>query len=296
MGALRAVLAVSLLLLATWVSAAADPIEVHLRAKGAVSTQLTLAGRLDETHHCALLGGNDEPQIYVLSVNKRPSDTLLDPARPGFSLTAAGDPGETWTETAPTAVVQVAIGGRRFIGFHTIDPEFRLRVSVRRDGAVGSFRATHLVDETGDDAIDLEGTWRCASARAAKAYPLIPERAALVTNGGDSRAADPAPDPPLPLPPEPVPEPRRASHFRIVKAPCAKAPCSRWHVTNLATKKKFHANVDLAGLKLAPSIADAANTAEVELLVTGEAMVKVVKGKRHTTIHAEHLDGVMPRS
>jgi hypothetical protein len=292
---MRAVLAVPLLLLATMVFAAADPIEVHLRSKGAVSTHLTLAGRPDETHHCALLGRNDEPQIYVLSINKRPSDTLLDPARPGFSLTAAGDPGETWTESAPTAVVQVAIDGRRFIGFHTIDPEFRLRVSVRRDGAAGSFHAKHLVDETSNDAIDLEGTWRCAAARAAKAYPLIAERAALVTNRDDPPTAG-LPTPDLPLPPEPVPEPRRTSHFRIVKAPCAKAPCSRWRVTNLATKKKFHANVDLAGLKLAPSIADAADTADVELLVTGEETVKVVKGKRHTNIHADHLHGVKPRS
>jgi hypothetical protein len=295
MSASRAVLAVPLLLLATVASAAADPIEVHLRAKGAVSAQITLASRLDDTHHCALLGGNDEPQIYVLSINKGPSDTLLDPAHPGFSLTAAGDPGETWTETAPTAVVQVVIGGRRFIGFHTIDPEFRMRVSVRQDGAVGSFRAMHLVDETGNDAIDLEGTWRCAAAKAAEAYPMTPKRAALVTNEAEPRAVtDPAPN--LPLPPEPVPESRRASHFRIVKVTCAKEPCSKWHVTNLKTKKKFHANVDLASLRLAPSIADAANTAEVELLVTGEETVKVVKGKRHTTIHAEHLDGVMPHS
>jgi hypothetical protein len=291
---MRAVLAVPLLLLAMRSSVAADPIEVHLRAKGAVSARITLAGSVDETHHCALLGGKDEPQIYVLSINKRPSDALLDPARPGFSLTAAGDPGGTWTETAPTAVVQVAIGGRRFVGFHTVDPEFRLRVSVRRDGASGSFHATHLVDETGNDAIDLQGTWRCAAARAAKAYPLIAERATLVASADVPRTADATQD--LPLPPEPVPEPRRASHFRIVKAPCAKGPCSRWHVTNLSTKKKFHANVDLAGLKLAPSIEEAANTAEVELLVTGEQTVKVVKGKRQTTIHAEQLDGVMPRS
>ena len=199
-------------------------IGLALRSTGTVATRIALAVLSDSSHRCMI--PDDPAAAYLLSFGAAPGAALLDPAHPGLIVTlatrpaamgAAGDagtadasalgqaaPGGTARkdgaaapEPAPDSTIQVSVGGRRFIGIGSMDPEYRLAVTLSADGRRGSFAARHLVDASAGGAVDVTGTWRCPAA--------VPVPAA----GLAALAADPASRAPG-TPTAPGPEPARA--------------------------------------------------------------------------------------
>jgi len=161
---------INILLFALWVAvfatiggtkAFAGTIELAMRATGAVSGEIQSRRDLDDSHFCALLGPAGKEQTFELSFNKRQTDTFVVAADFGLSLSASGIVGRPWDETQPSAILQVAIGNRRFVGLLGVDPSFHLRVAVDPGDGTGTFSANHLVELPEGATIDIEGSWRC---------------------------------------------------------------------------------------------------------------------------------------
>ncbi len=188
-------------------------IGLALRSTGTVAARIALAVPSDLSHRCMI--PDDPAAAYLLSFGAAPGAALLDPTHPGLLVTlatrpattgAAGDagtadatapgqaaPGGTAREDgaaaqepAPDSTIQVSIGGRRFIGIGSMDPQYRLAVTLSADGRRGSFAARHLVDASAGGAVDVNGTWRCPAAVPA---PAAGPAAALAADPA-SRAPD----------------------------------------------------------------------------------------------------------
>jgi hypothetical protein len=166
---------------------------LELRSTGAVVARIAFTMPADAAHRCAI---PDSPgPAYLLSFGGAPDVALLDPARPGLIITLARQPSATVaardtgasgpaTGTAaadrtemhdsaqddsavapeaepPHDTIQLSIGGRRFVGIGSMDPQYRLAVTLSADGQRGRFTARHLVDASGGGVVDVSGTWRC---------------------------------------------------------------------------------------------------------------------------------------
>ncbi len=88
--------------------------------------------------------------------------------------------------------------------------------------------------------------------------------------------------------------PAREVHLRIVGDSnlCSKSACSKWHV--IRAKQPHSAMIDLARLRLAPSLREAVANGEVELIIDAVERHKTIHGRDVVTIVPMNLAGVMP--
>jgi len=135
--------------------------ELAVQTTGTVTGEIKTRRELDEAHFCALLGPVGKEQTFVLSFNKRKTESLIPPVDFAFSLSISGILGHHWDENQPSAIVEMAMGNRRFVGLREVDPEFRLIVSVESQADKGTFRASHLIELSGGAVISIEGSWQC---------------------------------------------------------------------------------------------------------------------------------------
>jgi hypothetical protein len=234
----------------------------------------------DKLHSCELLGGPaDAEPILALRFNTS-SYGLLEPSDFGFSLWISGPAGTTWNERRPSTALQVSIRGRIFFGMHQSDPAFRLHVTVEPDGRHGTLNASHLLDPTTGETIDLNGLWHCSPDlpdERPKAAVAAAELVASATNSGTT------PEPPL----------RGRRHFRAYHAsPCEGADCAIWTVTDVHSGETFTTSIKLKTRTLSPSILRQVQNGQVELWITGSRKTNA-SGKPILT--AWRLEKVVPR-
>jgi hypothetical protein len=92
------------------------------------------------------------------------------------------------------------------------------------------------------------------------------------------------------------PMPDRTLHLRVVRdsAHCPQTTCYRWHVLGRRIKPPHPATLDLASLRLAPSIRDAAEKGQVELIIDAVEHHKTIHGRDSIILVATSLAGVTP--
>jgi hypothetical protein len=269
-------------------SAASDQMDLVLRSTGAVTATFSIDRTQDDLHTCALLGSAGAEQTLVLTYDASQSDMLLPPSDFGFSLSIAGRVGTTWAETQPSAILQVSIGKRAFLGLHASDPAFRLAVLVEPGGAGGTFSATHLRDTTTGQTIDVTGSWRCGAADP-KPTPVLVDRGPSSSTPQPAASPDPAATDADPTPGPPLPPTRSFRLFHA--APCQAAECNVWTAIDVRSGRSFATQVSLKDLRISRSLIAAAQEARIELWVTGETSTT----KSGRKIVAKQLDGVTPR-
>jgi hypothetical protein len=119
-----------------------------------------------------------------------------------------------------------------------------------------------------------------------------------------TRLASLAEAPPVPTEPpaeakdtirQEAPPPPRQLHLRIFRDSehCPKTACYKWHVLGRHTKLP-PATLELAELRLAPSIRQAAESGKVELIVDAVEQHKTIRGRDRVAIVATSLAGVTP--
>ncbi len=190
-------------------------VAVQLDATGAVSARLAQQAPADDTHLCATLILPGGRQDYLLRFGADPAASVLDPARPALVLTVAGLDGAAPAQTGPRdGSVQVAIGGQTFFGSTQPGAPFRLEVSLLPGQDGGRIHARHLTDRSGQQVIDLDGAWRCATTPTAVATAgtpapdLDPAPAAPPSTGlASTSPALATPASPAATPIAPAPEP-----------------------------------------------------------------------------------------
>ena len=157
-----------------------DVMTVRYEVHGAVSEMQRLARPTDASHYCstsALPWGHTQSGVEIPPgpPTFRFNFDQADASRPGISLVAFGytrgmtkhsDPADDW--------IQVNAGGKQWVG-HGLqrDPGFNISFTFATDGQSGTFAARKLhpgptgalVDAV--STVDVSGSWRCASARAA---------------------------------------------------------------------------------------------------------------------------------
>lgn len=119
--------------------------------------------------------------------------------------------------------------------------------------------------------------------------------------------ADTAPEPAMAAPRKVValvdeapqadaPASHRKFHLRIVRdhERCPKVVCYKWNLIQQRLKPPHPATVDLAGLRLAPDLREAAEQGNIELFVEAVEQHKTVKGRDSLVFVATNLAGVMP--
>jgi len=293
-----------LLLGAAAPAAAAPPIALTLRARGAVADKVSLTSTADDAHLCALIGASGGPQTYLFLFNKAPSDAMLDPRRPGLFVTvAAAGAARRAPGDRSAGTIQVSIGGRHFLGLGQADPSFRLHVSFRPDGTGGRFTATHLVDPAGSAAVDVQGSWSCPlGARGTSASASAP--AAAPATGAAPPSVRPASVAQLTVPlapatpaaePESAAEAARSGHFRLIRSRArCRDSCPVWLAVDPDSGKHFDTTADFSPVSLAPRLAAEARSGQIDLLITGE--VRPPANSRLAQIRVERLDGVTPHA
>ncbi len=298
--------------------AIAGSLLLALRTSGAVSVKIQTQRDFDDSHSCALVGPSGKEQTLVLAFNKGQTDSLLQPTNFGFSLSIPGIVGRDWDEKQPSAILQLSIGNRRFVGLHALAPQFRLRVSVDPGGYKGTFSASHLLDPSEGAQVSIEGSWHCLSGQtAADTAPsasrddeqrvagalMVSTPAVLQMRDRDASPASKG----LSAVDGAVPQAKRGDipseqtsvsadkprHFRLRhRGTCRGSPCDSWAATDLDSGRVVDAAVSLVHLKLAPQLIASARAGLIELWVTGD-VGKDASNKRR--ILARHLDGVVPR-
>jgi hypothetical protein len=115
---------------------------------------------------------------------------------------------------------------------------------------------------------------------------LEPDAPPIATDAGHE-ARQPANQDPQP--------PARKLHLRIVRddGRCPQKACYKWHVLGRGQKLP-HATLDLATLRLAPSIRQAVENGEAELIVDAVEQHKTIHGHDRVVIVATNLAGVTP--
>ncbi len=187
-------------------------VAVQLDATGAVSARLAQQAPADDTHLCATLTLPGGRQDYLLRFGADPAASVLDPARPALVLTVAGLDGAAPAQTGPRdGSVQVAIGGQTFFGSTQPGAPFRLEVSLLPGQDGGRIHARHLTDRSGQQVIDLDGAWRCATPPTAVATAATPapdpDPAPAAPPSTGLASTSPAPAMPAATPIAPAPEP-----------------------------------------------------------------------------------------
>lgn len=135
-----------------------------------------------------------------------------------------------------------------------------------------------------------------APAIAAEQTPVGSDAALIVT----AAAALPAPalnianEAPAATPP--APPPARKRQLRIVRdsRQCPTPNCSKWTVIAQRAKRPRTATVDVANLHLAPSLRQAAEKGEVELIINAIERHETLKGRDIVIFVATSLTGVVP--
>jgi len=284
--------------------------ELAVQTTGTVTGEIKTRRELDEAHFCALLGPVGKEQTFVLSFNKRKTESLIPPVDFAFSLSISGILGHHWDENQPSAIVEMAMGNRRFVGLREVDPEFRLIVSVESQADKGTFRASHLIELSGGAVISIEGSWQCnpdqviAESDPADTVvgPRLAASGATLTTSRSMNAAVPArpvsktmsspPGNPSDRGNAPREEAKKTRHFRIFLAePCRRPACDSWTATDVQSGKVVKASVAFSHLKVSPEVLASARSGAVELWISGHA--KPTAGKLE--ISARHLDGVVSR-
>ena len=92
------------------------------------------------------------------------------------------------------------------------------------------------------------------------------------------------------------PMPDRTLHLRVVRdsAHCPQTTCYRWHVLGRRIKPPHPATLDLASLRLAPSIRDADEKGQVELIIDVVEHHRTIHGRDSIILVATSLTGVTP--
>jgi len=75
---------------------------------------------------------------------------------------------------------------------------------------------------------------------------------------------------------------------------CPKLTCARWHVVTKRARHPHTTTIDLARLRLAPSLREAAANGEVELIINATESHKVVRGRDVISFVPTSLAGVTP--
>jgi hypothetical protein len=88
----------------------------------------------------------------------------------------------------------------------------------------------------------------------------------------------------------------RTLHLRIVRdsAHCPRTACYRWHVLERRIRSPHPATLDLASLRLAPSIREAAEKGQVELIIDAVEHHRTIRGRDSIVFVATSLAGVTP--
>ena len=207
-------------------------VAVQLDATGAVSARLAQQAPADDTHLCATLTLPGGRQDYLLRFGADPAASVLDPARPALVLTVAGLDGAAPAQTGPRdGSVQVAIGGQTFFGSTQPGAPFRLEVTLLPGQDGGRIHARHLTDRSGQQVIDLDGAWRCATSPTAVATAAAPApdpdpapAASPPTGLASTSPALAIPATPAATPIAPAPEPIVTAAEPTPPAPNAPAP------------------------------------------------------------------------
>jgi hypothetical protein len=94
----------------------------------------------------------------------------------------------------------------------------------------------------------------------------------------------------------PEASPARQVQLRIVgdSLLCPKLTCARWHVVTKRARHPHTTTIDLARLRLAPSLREAAANGEVELIINATESHKVVRGRDVISFVPTSLAGVTP--
>ena len=92
------------------------------------------------------------------------------------------------------------------------------------------------------------------------------------------------------------PMPDRTLHLRIVRdsARCPQTTCYKWHVLGRRIKPPHPATLDMASLRLAPSIREAAEKGQVELIIDAVEHHRTIHGRDSIILVATSLAGVTP--
>jgi hypothetical protein len=301
--------------------------EITLTATGAAPMAFHAERIQDDQHVCQLLASKSGEQTLLLTFEAAVADMPLKPTAFGFSLSNGGRIGATWDETQPTAVLQVSVGRRVFLGLRGRDPAFRLQVTVSPSGDDGTFSATHLQDVANSQTIDVTGSWQCSPQRREKpADPLVataappPPDARPVRSEGqrpegqraESQRADDqrqdvetvaaarvapvslaSPNGSAATSPPTTSQSRGRRQFRIYQTDrCRGTDCATWTVTDVQTGKTLPAPVSVKGLKVRKSVLRQAHDADVELWITG---IEKKDGAGNRIISVRHVDRVTPR-
>src|SRR4051794_35797890 len=123
-----------------------DTMMLNVQASAATSVAFYDEHEQDSQHVCKAIETKAGEHLLLITFEASVADMPLKPNTFGFSLSDAGHIGITWDETQPTAVIQVTVGGRVFLGLRGLDPAFRLQVKVKPNGLGGTFSAAHLRD------------------------------------------------------------------------------------------------------------------------------------------------------
>ncbi|HME24666.1 MAG TPA: hypothetical protein VKI44_25595 [Acetobacteraceae bacterium] len=93
-----------------------------------------------------------------------------------------------------------------------------------------------------------------------------------------------------------APLPEKKLHLRIVRDSklCPTTTCYRWRLINQRSKAPRAATIDLAQLHLAPSLREAVENGDVQLLVDAVEHHKMINGRDVVIIVATSLTGVTP--
>jgi hypothetical protein len=93
-----------------------------------------------------------------------------------------------------------------------------------------------------------------------------------------------------------APRRNKKVHLRVVRGskPCATTTCSNWNVIRQTTRPPRRATIDMARLRLAPSLREAVNNGEVELIINAVEQRSTVKGRHIVIFVATSLAGVTP--
>jgi hypothetical protein len=89
----------------------------------------------------------------------------------------------------------------------------------------------------------------------------------------------------------PLPEKTRLLRITRDQKLCPKTVCYKWHLVTQRAKLPRAATIDLAQLRLAPSLREATENGQVELIINA---VERRKGRENVTFVATSLYGVMP--
>jgi hypothetical protein len=93
-----------------------------------------------------------------------------------------------------------------------------------------------------------------------------------------------------------VPAPGKTLHLRIARDSklCPQTTCYKWRLISQHSKAPRAATIDLAQLRLAPGLREAAENGDVQLIVDAVEHHKTINGRDTVIFEATNLAGVLP--